>query len=149
MAQMRLLADEVLLLDLRARHAGLDDVVLRLELGAVGAVALLEPPGGGVDADAAGHEPVRLAGLPERVPHARALLDRHVQLPAEVADVRDARGERDLRADLELLAGAEAEALVRDVVGGDCAQDVAGARAPEADRRPRRRDVDEPVSYTH
>ena len=41
-AHVRRLADEVSLLDPAPCHAGLDDVVLALELGAVGAVALLQ-----------------------------------------------------------------------------------------------------------
>ena len=89
-AHVRLLADEVLVLDLPPRHVGLDDVVLGVELEAERAVALLDPPGRAVDADPGGHDAVRLAGLPDRVPQPRALLDRHVQLPPEVADVGDA-----------------------------------------------------------
>ena len=69
-AQVRLLADEVLLLHLRPLHAGLDDVVLGLELGAVGAVALLEPPGRAVDADPAGRQAVRLRRPPRARPRA-------------------------------------------------------------------------------
>src|SRR5688572_22859151 len=88
---VRLLADEVLVLDLAPRHPGLDDVVLAVELEAEGAVALLEPARGAVDPDARGHDPVRLARLGDQVPEPRALLDGHIQLPPEVADVRDPR----------------------------------------------------------
>ena len=86
---------------------------------------------------------MRRAGLPEGVPEARALLDRHVQLPAEVADVRDPRRQGELRADLERAAGAELEGLVGDVVARHRGQDVARPRAPQPDRRPRRGDVDQ------
>src|SRR5580700_4572116 len=63
--QVRLFPDEVLALDPRRLHAGLDDVVLGLELVAVGAIALLEPPRRAVHADAAGGQAERPAGLPE------------------------------------------------------------------------------------
>ena len=105
-ADVRLLADEVLVLDLAPGHAGLDDVVLAVELGAVSAVTLLEPPGGAVDATARGDHPVRLAGFDEQVPEPCALLDRHIQLPAEVTDVGDAGGEHLDRADLDVCAAA-------------------------------------------
>src|SRR5260370_11824560 len=106
MAQVRRLADEVLVLDARRRHAGLDDVVLGLELVAVRAVALLQAACRAVYANAARHQSMRPPRLPQRVPQLESLLDRHVQLPAQVTHVRDARGEPSLRADLE--AGARA-----------------------------------------
>ena len=143
LAHVRLLADEVLVLDLAPRHPGLDDVVLAVELEAERAVALLEPAGGRVDADAGGHDPVRRAGLRDHVPQPRALLDRHVELPAEVADVGDARGEHAQRAHLDRAAGGEREALVREVVAREARRDVARARAPEAERAPARGEVDD------
>src|SRR5204862_4593699 len=100
MAQMRLLADEVLLLHLRPLHPRLDDCVLALELCSVGAVALLEPARRSVDANAARREGVRLTRLPEDVPQPRALLDRHVEPPAEIADGRDPRREHEVRGGL-------------------------------------------------
>src|SRR2546422_9938786 len=133
---MRLLAHEVLILHLGTLHARLDDRVLALQLGSEGPVALLEPPRRAVDADPAGRESVRLTRLPENVPQPGALLDRHVQLPAEVADVRDAGGECELRADLDRRARSEREPLVGDVRRRDALQDVARARPPEPDRRP-------------
>ena len=66
-ARTRVAADEVLRLDLGRRHVGLDHGVVVVELGAVGAVALLEPAGGAVDAHAAGGEAER----PGRPPTAR------------------------------------------------------------------------------
>ena len=138
-AHVRLLADEVLVLDLAPRHPGLDDVVLALELGAVRAVALLQPAGGPVDADPDGDDPVRRAGLGDDVPQPRALLDRDVQLPAEIADVGDPRREHLQRPDLDRAAAREREALVRDVVAGDAREDVARARAPQPERAPRAR----------
>ena len=134
--QVGLLADEVLVLHLRPGHARLADVVLALQLEAVGAVALLEPAGGAVDADPDRRDAVRPAGLRDHVPQLLALLDRHVQLPAEVAHVGDARGQHPQRVDLDRPAAAEAEALVGDVVAGHRAQDVTRARPPEAERRP-------------
>ena len=89
---VRLLADEVLVLDLAPRHPGLDHVVIVVELEAERAVALLQAPGRPVDADSRGDDAVRLTGVPDDVPQPRALLERHVELPAQVADVRDPRG---------------------------------------------------------
>src|SRR4029077_16508445 len=63
-AQVGRLADEVLVLDARSRHAGLDHVVLGLQLVAVRPVALLETAGRAVHADAAGDQAVRPARLP-------------------------------------------------------------------------------------
>ena len=90
---VRLLADEVLVLDLAPGHAGLDDVEVRLELGAVGAVGLLQAPGGAVDADPGRDDPMRGPASRDDVPQPRALLDRDVQLPAELTDVGDPRRE--------------------------------------------------------
>src|SRR6185369_8649207 len=79
----------------------------------------------------------------QRLPQPGALLEGDVQLPPELADVGDARGDDDLRADLDLAAGAELEGVVRQVVARDALEDVAGSRAPEPDRRPRVRLVDD------
>ena len=49
-------------------------------------------------------------GLPDEIPELRALLDRHVELPAELADVRDARREHTQRVDLDRAARREREA---------------------------------------
>ena len=116
-------------LTLPQRHVGLDDVVLGVELEAERPVALLDPPGRAVDADPGGDDAVRLARLPERVPQPRALLDRHVQLPAEVADVGDPEREHLQRADLDRAAAREREALVRDVVAVRLAR-MSRARGP-------------------
>ena len=65
-------------------------VGLARDVGAPDPVALLEPQR--VDgAVAAGHQPERPAGVEQRVPQPHAVLDRRIQLPAELADVRDAQ----------------------------------------------------------
>src|SRR5436190_22584716 len=87
MGEVRLLADEVLALDLPPRHVGLDDGVVRVELEAERAVRLLEPARRAVDADARRHNSVGPTRLPDRVPEPRAFAERHVELPAEIADV--------------------------------------------------------------
>src|SRR5688572_6825238 len=84
--QVRLLADEVLVLHTGSRHPCLDGGVLALELGAESAVALLEPAGRAVDADPGCDQAVRSSGFPDEVPEPAPLLDRRVELPAEVAD---------------------------------------------------------------
>jgi hypothetical protein len=89
LSQVRLLADELFLLDPRPGHARLHRGVLALELGAEGAVALLEPSGGAVDADPGRDEAMRLAGFADEIPEPAALLDGDVELPAEVAHVGD------------------------------------------------------------
>src|SRR3954454_1342418 len=101
MAQMRLLADEIGALHLRRRHAGLDDREVGVELEPERAVALLEAAGRAVDADAGRRDAVRLPRLPHQVPELRALLDRHVELPAELTDVRDPRREYTQRVELD------------------------------------------------
>src|SRR5712692_3639852 len=67
-AQVRLLAHEVLALHARRLHARLDHVVLGLELVAVGAVTLLEAPGRAVHPDSARGEAEGPARLPQRIP---------------------------------------------------------------------------------
>src|SRR5207342_2955196 len=126
--EIRLAADEVGLLDLRAEHVGLDQVEFELELGAVRAVTLLEPPGRAVDADPERDDAMRLTCLPERVPQPGTLFHRDVQLPAELADVRDARGEDGDATELDRPARPEREAGIRDVRGGRRRDDVARAR---------------------
>src|SRR5699024_12043690 len=66
MLDVRVLADEVLGLDLRPAHSDLDDAAFGVEFGSECAVALLDPAGGAVDAEADGNEPVLAAGLEER-----------------------------------------------------------------------------------
>src|SRR5439155_332162 len=83
-------------------HTGLDDVVVRVELEPKGAVTLLEPAGRAVDADAGGDDTVRLTCFANEIPQLRALFDRDVELPAELAHIRDARGEHAQRGDLHL-----------------------------------------------
>src|SRR5207245_4620257 len=84
---IRLLSDEVLLLDLRPGQPALDQVELLLQFVAVGPIALLEPAGRGVDANPDRGNAVPLAGVPELVPDPGALLEGHVNLPAELAHV--------------------------------------------------------------
>src|SRR5699024_37875 len=112
-----------------------------VEFGPERAVALLDPAGGAVDAEADGNEPVLAAGFEEGVPEPQPGFHRHVELPAEVADLGDARGEHLQRADLDGPAGGEPEALLGDIGGGGTAEDVAGPGSPQTDRRPRAREV--------
>ena len=74
-----------------------------------------------------------LTGSPDRVPHGETVGHGHVELPAEVADVGDTRGEHGLARDRDLAAGAEGEALVAHVGIGDGREDRAGVGAPQAD----------------
>ena len=105
---------------------------------------------------------MRLSRLPHEVPEPRALLDRDVELPAEVADVRDPRGEHAQRAELEHAAGREREALVREVVARSARARMSRARGPQSPSvvqplvrsvswaRPVRREVvGEPLAVRH
>src|SRR5437660_9279113 len=144
MGEVRLLADELLALDLPPRHVGLDDGVVRVELEAERAVRLLEPARRAVDADARRHDSVRPAGLPDRIPELRAFVERHVELPAEIADVPDARSDYVEPVDRHVLPRAEREGLVRDVVARDRLEHVACARPPEPHGAARRGEVLDP-----
>src|SRR5262249_21729078 len=93
-AEVRLFADEVLALHLPPRHAGVDAGDAGVDREAEAPIPLLEPPGGAIAADPRRHDPVLLPRLPHRVPERETLLHRHVELPAEVADVRDPRRDR-------------------------------------------------------
>ena len=135
-AQVRFPADELLVLGLAPGHPGLDDVVVGLEFRPVGAVALLEPSRGAVDADAGGNDAVRRAGLRNDLPQARSLLDRDVELPAEIAHIRDPRDQDLERTDLDHPAARERKPLVRDVLTGGAGQDVSRPRTPEPERAP-------------
>src|SRR4051794_17928871 len=80
-------AHEIGVLERRPGHAGLHEVEVELELCAVRPVALLEPGRDGIRPDPDRHEPMRLPRPPERIPDPEPLLDRDVDLPAELADV--------------------------------------------------------------
>src|SRR5260221_383769 len=81
--------------------------------------------------------------LGHEIPQLRALLDRDVELPAELAHVRDARSEHPQRVELDRPAARERETLVRDIVRRQARQDVPRPWPPEAECRPRRRQVGE------
>ena len=137
LGEVGLPADEVGGLHLGALHARLDDGALGVELGAVGAVALLDAAGRAVDADADGYGAVVLARAEDGVPQLGGLVERHVELPAELADVGDPRGQhRGVHAlDRDLAAGQHPEPVAGHVVAGERGEDVAGLRAPQADGR--------------
>ena len=77
----------------REAEPGLVRRVVGRDVGAPVAVSLLEPEG--VDgAIAGGHQAVRPARLPQRVPQLEPVLGRRVELPAELPHVRDPHRER-------------------------------------------------------
>ena len=122
-------ADEVLGLHLRSGHTDLDDAAFGIELGPERAVALLDPTGGAVDAEADGDQVVLVAGFHEHVPELEPRFHRHVELPTEVADVGYAGGENLERTDFDGPGRPEPEPLVGDIGTGELAEDVA-ARGP-------------------
>ena len=121
-------------------EAGLERVVLGRHVRAPRAVALLEAKAA-ERAPAGGDQPVRPAGGPQLVPELAAHVGGRVQLPAELADVREPqRGHRHVphveRAGLEV-----AEGLVRDVDVGQRRQHVPCLRPPQAQAAGAGRDV--------
>ncbi|TKW52638.1 hypothetical protein CTA1_11786 [Colletotrichum tanaceti] len=112
-------------------EAGLEGVVLRGDVDAVGPESRLEPEG--VEGGAARcDDPLRLAGLPENIPEARAVLRAGVHLPPGLADEGQADdGDGDAGDDGGLDAGV---GHVPEVVGGaDAGDNLGGPRAPEPD----------------
>ena len=112
--------------------------VSRRDVGAPHEVALLQAQR--VDRPvAAGHESERPAGLERACPTARsAVLGRRVQLPPELADVRDPQRPARHVADGDAARPHVAE---RQVVVARRRQDVAGRGTPQPEARHRRRDV--------
>ena len=159
--QERFLANEISVLDLLQRHARFDDVVLGVQLGAVGAVTLFESATRAVHTDTDGNQSVRLTRLEDHVPQLRSLPHGQVQLPAEFSDVGDARRENAKRSHLDHAAAAEREALVRHVCSGERLHDRSGVRTPHSQRRHRggqilqlrrpvgRQVIGEPLSIRH
>ena len=112
--------------------ASLVGIVLGVDVLAPKAVALFEPQR--IEGAAAGCDHAkRLARLPEDVPQAQALFERGVKLPAELAGVRDTQGQRGNLGNRNSLGGEVGEGRVAHVVFADAAEQVAGARPPQAD----------------
>src|SRR5206468_1686891 len=94
-AEERLAADEVDALVEADGEAepGLEGRLVRRDVARQDPVALLDPER--VDrAVPAGDEPVRPTRLPQRVPEGQAVFGRRVELPTELADVRDPERDR-------------------------------------------------------
>ena len=116
-ARQRRAAEKVALVELDAEaETGLVGIGLRRDVARPVEIALLQPAG--FDGAVAGiGDAVRLARLHDRVVEAGGVFDRHVQLPAEFADIADAGGadlgvaELDL-ADREIGKGGVGEVLV-------------------------------------
>jgi hypothetical protein len=108
----RFLPDEIEGFDLRPGESRFDRVVLALELRPHEPVALLDAPGGPVDAGAHRHDPEFLAGLPQPVPHRQSLFGRDIDLPSEVADVGDPEKPGIDRPEVDCLGRAIRERLV-------------------------------------
>src|SRR4029077_2839190 len=111
-------------------ETGLVGRVVGGDVRAPDAIALLEPKR--VDRPvAAADEAVRTPCSPERVEEHRAELGRAVELPTELADVRDANGQAGRRPDGEFARVHVREGAVREVGGGERLQDLSRRRAPE------------------
>src|SRR5882672_12721077 len=132
---------ELALVELDAEtEARLVRVGLRADVRGPRPVSLLQPQGFH-RLVAAGDQPLVATGLPDRVPEPLTELRRAVELPAQLAHVRDSQGEAWHRADRELLGGHEGERLVADRRRSQRLKDVARRRSPQPNARIRRRDV--------
>ena len=81
-------------------------------------------------------EPEVGARLPQRVVHAGGELHRHVELPAELAHVGDARGAHDGAGRAAISRdGRERKRRVGQIGVGDARQQLARARAHHAEHR--------------
>ena len=110
----------------RPAEAGLERRVIGADVGAPGAVALLEPQR--LDGAIAGvGDAERLAGVHQRIVDGERVLDGDVQLPAELADVGHAQRPHRRAGDVELAPGGERERRVRHIGLG---HRLPGPRAP-------------------
>ena len=90
-----------------------------------------------------------MARLPDRVPQPQPKLGRAIQLPAQLADIRDAKRETGDAADGDVAGGHERKGVVADVGRRQSLENRSGRRSPESDARVRRRDVfdlDRPIA---
>ena len=87
------------------------------------------------------NEPMLLAGRPDRVPETCAKLRRAVQLPAELADVRDPDREARNCTDRELLRPHVAKGAARQVGRRQGLQQRTGVRPPDPETGERGRHV--------
>ena len=82
---------------------------------------------------AGGRDAVRRAGRHQRVEDLAGVADRHVQLPAELADIGDAERPHRRAGDRRSRGHApKGKAALRHVGVGDRGEHVAGAAAPSA-----------------
>ena len=114
-------------------QAGLVGRGVGADVGAPGAVALLQSQA--LDRAVAARRGTRCG---QQRPQHRAVLRRAVQLPAQLAHVRDAQGPDRHVADDDLPHGGVREGQVRC---GQRGQQRARVRAPQPEARPRARDV--------
>src|SRR6266516_7595624 len=123
---------EVALVELdRETEACLEGRVLGADVGAPHAVALLEPER--VDRLVpARHETMLATAFLDRVPEAKAIFDRAIELPAELAHVGDPQRETGHRADSQLARPHVGE---RELVCRQRLEDRPGSGPPEPEAR--------------
>src|SRR5207245_10066655 len=121
-------------------EAGLIGIGFGGDVRAPDAIALLEAKR--VDGlVSARDKPKLVARLPDRVPQPQPKLGRAIQLPAQLADIRDAKRETRDAADRDLARGHEREGVVADVGRRQPPENRPGRRPPEPAARVRRRHV--------
>ena len=131
--QMLRLAAEIGLLDLRTGKIGLDQVVLRQEIGVLQAQALFHAARIRIGLDADGHG----SGCAKRIPDGQTVLVFHMQFPTLLADIGDAEGRHGLAGNLDRLDGGKGEICDIETgrIGNHLLQRLAGVRPPDADGR--------------
>ncbi len=120
------LADEVLVVVHEALDTRFDRGDLGGQLVAPGLVRLLDPHHVHRPAAEVG-ETVRFARFMDRVVQVDHPVERVVQLPSQLPDIRDAQREAGDAGHRDLPSGEPAESLVAEVGVGEPGQDVAGA----------------------
>ena len=116
-------------------HPRLDQRVVRGQLVAEGAVALFQPAGGAVHADADRHQPVRGARRPERVPQLRRPARSARAVPSRAHPRRRcARPARTARRSPTSRQVPNGKPAVAHVVAGDRRPAPRGPRPPQPER---------------
>ncbi len=123
--------DELALVEVdREPKPGFGRTVVRSDVAAPDPIALFESQR--VDRLVSrSHEPVRHTCLPQGVPEPKPELRRRVELPAELADVRDARGEARDRTDREVLCTHVRKRVIRQACGREGLQHLPRLRPPD------------------
>ena len=121
----------------RPAHPGFQRRMIRRDVARPGAIELFQAQA--FDRAVAGvADAVRRAGLHQRVIDTGEGIHRHVQLPAQLADIGDAQGADRRAGDHELAVLAERECSIADIALGHGREHVARFRTHQAEHAIRR-----------